>query len=83
MSIEYILIFLSIVLVFIYAVLKEREESGCKKCSIKKHSSDYDSVYVNDTNISPKDSLRVLFTKLKNIFNYELYRMYNYNWSFF
>ena len=69
MKIIYDLIYFSIVfIIFIYALLKERNEFGCSSYfSIKQHCNDFDSVYFKHTHPLHTDSKNILIKKLKNI----------------
>jgi hypothetical protein len=56
--------------VFVYAVLKEREELGCYKMSIAKQCDDNSSVYVINTKSLPNDTIETLFERMESIISY-------------
>lgn len=62
-----------IIIIFIYALFKERNEFGCSSnFSVKKHCNDLDSVYLKGTQPSNSDTKEVLIKKLKSILSIHL-----------
>lgn len=60
--------FTIILLIFIYSLLKERQEFGCSGWfKIKKHCNDMNSIYFKGTEPSNTDSKEILSKKLKSI----------------
>lgn len=62
------LIFLSIIL---YAIIKEREESGCYRVSIGRQCIDEESVYLKNTSPEPTDTCKTLHEKMVSIMSYQ------------
>ena len=57
-----------IIIVFIYALLKERNEFGCSTYfSIKKHCDDKNSIYLKNTYPTYNDNNEILIKKLRKI----------------
>jgi hypothetical protein len=49
-----------IICIFLYAILKEREELGCYRFSIAKQCDDNNSVYVINTKMEDGDTKEIL-----------------------
>lgn len=54
----------------IYAILKEREESGCTQISVERQCIDENSVYIRDTIPSDTDTCEVLTRRLIDTASY-------------
>ncbi len=61
-----------IMLIFIYSILKEREEFGCSKFSIKKQCDESKSIYFNNTYPLTTDNKKILIKKLKSLLSMHL-----------
>ena len=60
--------FTVIFIIFIYSLLKERQEFGCSGWfKVKKHCNDMDSIYFKGTKPQKTDSKEILSKKLKSI----------------
>ena len=66
---SYFIGFIFAIIIF-YAIMKEREESGCYRLSIEQQCIDENSVYVKNTNASKEDDCNVLYKKLESILSY-------------
>ena len=66
---KYILIFV-ICFILYYAILKEREESGCYRVSINRQCDDDESVYVKNTKMEKNDNCQDLLNRLGSIMSY-------------
>ena len=65
--------FSSIIVIFIYAIFKEREEFGCSKLfTIKKQCNELNSIYLQGTYPYPLDTKHILIKKLKSILSIHL-----------
>lgn len=58
------------ILIFIYAILKEREELGCFRFSIARQCNDNNSVYVINTKMEKGDTKEILIKRLISILSY-------------
>ena len=65
-----IVIITVIIIIFIYAILKEREELGCFKFSIERQCDDNNSVYLINTKMEKKDNKEILIKRLISILSY-------------
>jgi len=65
----YLIGFIFIIL-FIYAVLKEREELGCYRLSIGRQCIDEESVYVKNTKAEQGDTCKDLYERMGSILSY-------------
>jgi len=65
-----ILVYIIFIVIFIYALLKEREELGCYRVSIEKQCDDNKSVYVINTKATETDNKEELYNKLESILSY-------------
>lgn len=59
-----------LLLIFTYAILKEREELGCYRVSIGRQCNDQQSVYLKGTKMSDDDDDTILREKLVSILSY-------------
>ena len=66
----YIIFVIIIIVIFIYAILKEREELGCFKFSIARQCDDRNSVYLINTKMEKKDNKEILIKRLISILSY-------------
>jgi hypothetical protein len=69
-SIIEIFIIIIILIIFLYAILKEREELGCYRFSIAKQCDDNNSVYVINTKMEDGDTKEILKKRLISIVSY-------------
>jgi hypothetical protein len=58
------------IIIFIYAVLKEREELGCYRLSIGRQCIDEESVYVKNTKAEQGDTCKDLYERMGSILSY-------------
>lgn len=65
-----ILILIIFILIFIYAILKEREELGCFRFSIARQCNDNNSVYLINTKMEYGDTKEILIKRLISILSY-------------
>ena len=68
--ISMIIIIIIIISIFIYAILKEREELGCYRFSIARQCNDNNSVYVMNTKMENGDTKEILIKRLISIVSY-------------
>ena len=69
LSSSYFIGFIFAIIIF-YAIMKEREESGCYRLSIERQCIDENSVYVKNTNALKEDDCNVLYKKIESILSY-------------
>ena len=65
-----IIIIIIIICIFLYAILKEREELGCYRISIAKQCDDNNSVYLLNTKMENGDTKEILKKRLISIVSY-------------
>lgn len=65
-----LVLILCISLVIFYAIMKEREELGCYRTSIKEQCNDDESVYVKNTKMTEKDTFHDKIDRLRSIVSY-------------
>jgi hypothetical protein len=65
-----IIIIIIIICIFLYAILKEREELGCYRISIAKQCDDNNSVYLLNTKMENGDTREILKKRLISIVSY-------------
>jgi hypothetical protein len=58
------------IIIFVYAVLKEREELGCYRLSIGRQCIDEESVYVKNTKAEQGDTCKDLYERMGSILSY-------------
>uniref|UniRef100_A0A6C0LEN7 Uncharacterized protein n=1 Tax=viral metagenome TaxID=1070528 RepID=A0A6C0LEN7_9ZZZZ len=68
--ISMIIIIIIIICIFLYAILKEREELGCYRISIAKQCDDNNSVYLLNTKMENGDTREILKKRLISIVSY-------------
>lgn len=68
--ISIIIIIIIIICIFIYAILKEREELGCYRFSIAKQCDENNSVYLLNTKMENGDTKEILKKRLISIVSY-------------
>jgi len=68
--ISMIIIIIIIICIFLYAILKEREELGCYRISIAKQCDDNNSVYLLNTKMENGDTKEILKKRLISIVSY-------------
>jgi hypothetical protein len=56
-----------VIFIFIYSILKEREEYGCSQFSIEKQCDELKSIYFKNTYPLKTDNKEILINKLKNL----------------
>jgi type III secretory pathway component EscS len=59
------------IIVFVYAILKEREELGCYRLSIGRQCIDENSVYLKNTKAEPTDNCKDLHQRMESILSYQ------------
>jgi hypothetical protein len=65
-----IIIIIIIICIFLYAILKEREELGCYRISISKQCDENNSVYLLNTKMENGDTKEILKKRLISIVSY-------------
>ena len=68
--ISMIIIIIIIVCIFLYAILKEREELGCYRISIAKQCDENNSIYLLNTKMENGDTKEILKKRLISIVSY-------------
>lgn len=63
-------LFIILFIIFIYCILKEREELGSIRFGIKRNLDDNNSVYVKNTQYNPNDTIKDLNEKIISIISY-------------
>lgn len=69
-NIPIILWIIIIIIILIYAVLKEREELGCYRFSIARQCNDEESVYIKNTKMNKNDTKEILYERIISILSY-------------
>jgi hypothetical protein len=69
-NIPIILWVITIIILLIYAVLKEREELGCYRFSIARQCNDDESVYIKNTKMNKNDTKDILYDRMISILSY-------------
>jgi len=69
-SIISMMIIIIIICIFLYAILKEREELGCYRVSISKQCDENNSVYLLNTKMENGDTKEILKKRLISIVSY-------------
>jgi len=65
----FLLLFIFII-ILIYAILKEREELGCYRISIKQQCNDNNSVFLINTKTEDTDNIELLYKRIVSILSY-------------
>jgi hypothetical protein len=63
-------IFIICIVILVYAILKERQESGCSGFGIQRQCIEEESVHIKGTKMQPNDNIYDLCDRLKSITSY-------------
>lgn len=65
-----LLLIIIFIIILLYAILKEREELGCYRISIKQQCNDNNSVFLINTKMEASDNIDILYKKMISILSY-------------